>query len=80
VELITYHPGNDFVEFIRDRSIPAAHVQACGFLRMGRADICLQVVDKIERTAIGKFRSLVCNLPGQKAVPCSTTPVKDQSE
>lgn len=48
--------------------------------RLGRVDICLQVLDKIERTAAGKFRPLVCNLPGPKAVPCSTTPAKDRLE
>lgn len=36
IELITYHPGNDFVEYIRDRGIRLVRVDARGVLRLGR--------------------------------------------
>lgn len=36
VELITYHPGNDFAEYIRDRGIRWVRIDAEGFLRTRR--------------------------------------------
>jgi len=43
------------------RAIVAALAQ-----RVGRADIRVELVDRIERTAAGKFEAVVCNLPPQK--------------
>jgi len=34
--------------------------------RVGRVDISVETVDEIERTANGKFRAVVCNLPEDK--------------
>lgn len=36
MDLISYHPGNDFVEYIRDHSIRFARTDATGALRLGR--------------------------------------------
>lgn len=36
VELISYHPGNDFSEEIRTRGIRWVRIEAAGFLRIGR--------------------------------------------
>jgi len=34
--------------------------------RVGRADIRIELVERIERTAAGKFLAVVCNLPGNQ--------------